>query len=74
MNDDNAYVRGWLHPQLAKWAEEDEAATKGAADEDAEYQAFADGISQLERERIRYFREHETLPASERRVHDDRVA
>ncbi len=71
---DATYLSEWVHPQLAAWADEDLAATQTEAAEDAEYEAFFEGIKHLERERANYHRKHETLPATERRPHEDKLA
>jgi hypothetical protein len=67
------YLHDFVHPQLAAWEKEDLAATAWAKAEDDAYTAAKDAVRQLENTAKRYRYDHETLPASERRVHEDRA-
>ena len=67
------YLKDWTHPQLAAWEKEDLAATQWAKAEDETYTAAKEHVRLLENAAKRYRYDHETLPASERRIHEDRA-
>jgi hypothetical protein len=68
------YLGDFVHPQLAAWEKEDLAATAWAKAEDDAYTAANEAVRLLENAAKRYRYDHETLPISDRRPHEDRAS
>jgi hypothetical protein len=68
------YLRDFVHPQIAAWDREDREATAWAKAEDDAYVAANEAVRLLENAAKRYRYDHETLPISDRRPHEDRAS